>query len=93
MREKKVIAVYNADEKKIVAIFSDNKKMAKFIYGNERSLTTVSSNISEALRHNYLIRKNSLGYPVALRYAKSQHVEMLGGYDELIIVNKKKECV
>lgn len=84
--DEKVIAVYNTDQKKLVAIIRGATLVSRYIFGKyDVNRQTCVTRIYNAIKLKRVLRKNSIGFNVAVRNANKQQLEMIGSEEYLIV--------
>ena len=78
------ISLYNSDKKELVGVFFTQKLALKYIYGYKWA--SRSCYLWGAIAKKMVIRKNVLlGFPIAVRYANNEQIELLGDLDYIIL--------
>lgn len=91
LKSKVVIAAYNADakENKLIAIFSSITIAAEYFF-EFIPIRLAAGRVRNAVNHNTRLYEHQFGFPIALRYAKPEYVEMLSDNQFLIMAGYPK---
>lgn len=71
--QDKPLLVYNADEQRLVGVFGNSDIVRKFIFGLN-SAYKQSERIRKACLNKNRLPSGNLGFNVAVRYAKDEHI-------------------
>ena len=69
------IAIYNCEKKELVGVFSELMYLAKYLYPIDPKRSY--SNAYIALMKKTRIYKTALGFPVSVRFANDEQIELL----------------